>query len=121
MQKPLTEILLFVGVMFQERVHGSKTTSLLRVVMTELRRFPHLGQLAYRGLIDAHVERLNQFLSTRAEASGITEARRRLVGNEFFDRLIGLDAYRVLLGLPPPSPRDIRERAELATTSFAVE
>ncbi|KLD67409.1 TetR/AcrR family transcriptional regulator [Luteibacter rhizovicinus] len=67
LQKSLAEILSFVGVMFQERLNGAKTTSLLRVVMTEIRRFPHLGEMAYRGLIGSHEERLNQFLSTRPD------------------------------------------------------
>ncbi|WBO22903.1 TetR/AcrR family transcriptional regulator [Sphingomonas abietis] len=118
MKRPLGDILFFVGVMFQERIHGPKTTSLLRVVMTEMRRFPHLGELAYRGLIDAHVERLDLFLSARAETSDITIDRRRALGHSFFNQLIGLDAYRVLLGLNVPSSQAMRERAELASRTF---
>ncbi|WP_186291259.1 TetR/AcrR family transcriptional regulator [Nitrospirillum viridazoti] len=114
LKKPLADILLFVGVMFQERIRGAKTTNLLRVVMTEIRRFPHLGALAYDGLINAHVERLDSFLSTRAGTSGMPAERRRQIGHDFFERLVGLDDYRVLLGLPAPSEQDIRRRAELA-------
>ncbi|TWB52889.1 TetR family transcriptional regulator [Nitrospirillum viridazoti] len=114
LKKPLADILLFVGMMFQERIRGAKTTNLLRVVMTEIRRFPHLGELAYDGLINAHVERLDAFLSTRAETSGMPVERRRKIGHDFFERLVGLDDYRVLLGLPAPSEQDIRGRAELA-------
>ncbi|UPG84054.1 TetR/AcrR family transcriptional regulator [Luteibacter aegosomatis] len=121
MKKPLADILLFIGVMFQERVRGPKTTHLLRVVMTELRRFPHLGELAYNGLINAHVERLDAFLSARDETSGMPEERRRKIGHDFFERLIGLDAYRVLLGLSPPSAHDIRKRAERAAQELLAE
>jgi TetR/AcrR family transcriptional repressor of mexJK operon len=121
MKKPLRDILLFVGVMFQERVRGAKTTDLLRVVMTEIRRFPHLGELAYTGLINAHVERLDGFLSARAETSGITAERRRQIGRDFFDRLVGLDDYRVLLGLQPAMAKDIRRRADLAARALIAE
>ncbi|TWB80345.1 TetR family transcriptional regulator [Nitrospirillum amazonense] len=121
LKKSLADILLFVGVMFQERIRGAKTTNLLRVVMTEIRRFPHLGALAYDGLINAHVERLDSFLSTRAETSGVPAERRRKIGHDFFERLVGLDDYRVLLGLPAPSEQDMRRRAELAAREAVAE
>ncbi|TWB30461.1 TetR family transcriptional regulator [Nitrospirillum bahiense] len=121
LKKPLVDILLFIGVMFQERIRGAKTTNLLRVVMTEIRRFPHLGALAYDGLINAHVERLDSFLSTRAETSGMPAERRRQIGHDFFERLVGLDDYRVLLGLPAPSEQDMRRRAELAAREAVAE
>ncbi|MGJ5180949.1 TetR/AcrR family transcriptional regulator [Bradyrhizobium oligotrophicum] len=121
LKKPLADTLVFVGVMFQERIRGAKTTNLLRVVMTEIRRFPHLGGLAYDGLINAHVERLDSFLSTRDETSGMPVERRRKIGHAFFESLVGLDDYRVLLGLPAPSPHDICRRAEAAAQKVITE
>ncbi|CAM3439087.1 HTH tetR-type domain-containing protein [Bordetella sputigena] len=121
MKKPLADILLFIGVMFQERIRGAKTVNLLRVVMTEIRRFPHLGELAYNGLINAHVERLDAFLSTCDETSRLPVKRRRKICHDFFDRLVGLDDYRVLLGLAAPSAQDTRRRAELAARELIAE
>jgi TetR/AcrR family transcriptional repressor of mexJK operon len=121
MKKPLTDILLFLGVMFQERMRSAKTTSLFRVVMTEIRRFPHLGELAYNGLIGAHVERLDAFLATRDETSGMPTERRRRICHDFFDRLVGLNDYRGLLGLPPGPAPDVRKRAEVAAREVLAE
>ena len=114
LQIPLVDILTFVGVMFQERLNGPTTTSLLRVVMTEVRRFPHLGDLAYEGLIGSHLTALNGFLSDRPELGQLDPEQRRALGGQFFNRLIGLDGYRVLLGLQSASEQEMRERARLA-------
>jgi len=114
LKKPLVEILTFVGVMFQERLNGTTTTSLLRVVMTEVRRFPHLGQLAYEGLIGSHLDAMDEFLSGRPELGRLDPDQRRRLGGRFFNRLIGLDGYRVLLGLPSASATEMQDRARLA-------
>jgi TetR/AcrR family transcriptional repressor of mexJK operon len=114
LQQSLRDILRFVGVMFQERLNGSETTSLLRVVMTEMRRFPHLGDMAYRGLIGSHEQALLGFLADLPETAGLIPARRQQISSEFFNRLIGLDGYRVLLGLPGASEIQMQQRATLA-------
>ena len=114
LQKPLVDILTFVGVMFQERLNGPTTTSLLRVVMTEVRRFPHLGALAYQGVIGSHLAALNAFLADRPELASVDTDRRQDLGGQFFNRLIGLDGYRVLLGLDSAPEQEMRDRARLA-------
>lgn len=118
LQKSLGDILTFVGVMFQERLSGSETTSLLRVVMTEMRRFPHLGEMAYRGLIGSHEQALLDFLSSRTEAAGLSLTQRQRATSAFFDRLIGLDSYRVLLDLPSATRDEMQERATRAANEL---
>ena len=118
MQKSLGDILSFIGVMFQNRLSGSETTSLLRVVMTEMRRFPQLGEMAYRGLIGSHEQALLDFLSDRPETAGLSPAQRQRMSSAFFDRLIGLDGYRVLLGLPSATEDEMQNRASLAANEM---
>lgn len=118
MQKPLGDILSFVGAMFQNRLSGAETTSLLRVVMTEMRRFPQLGEMAYRGLLGSHEQALLDFLSDRPETAGLSPVQRQRISSAFFDRLIGLDGYRVLLGLPSATEDEMQNRATLAANEM---
>lgn len=118
LKMPLADILLFLGIMFQDRVGGAATVRLLQVVMTELRRFPHLGALAYHGLIASHVDALDRFLSTRAETASLSDERRRALVSVFFDHLVGLETYQLLLGLPGASRQQISDRAARAVDFF---
>jgi TetR/AcrR family transcriptional repressor of mexJK operon len=120
LQQSLRDILQFVGVMFQERLNGSETTSLLRVVMTEMRRFPHLGEMAYRGLIGSHEQALLDFLADRPETVGLSPAYREKISSRFFDQLIGLDGYRVLLGLRSATEDQVHERAAFAADEMVA-
>jgi hypothetical protein len=86
--------------------------------MTELRRFPELGELAYRGLIGSHQKALLDFLSSRPEAAELSPHQRERINSAFFDHLIGLDNYRVLLGLRPATDEEMHERARLAANAM---
>jgi len=118
LQKPLPEILVFIGLMFQERIASPATTSLFRAVMVETPRFPHLAEIAYRGLIGAHAEALDAFLGQREEAAAIDPGRRQTLGTVFLDRLMGLDSFRVLLGLEGATDGERLNRAEHAAAEL---
>jgi TetR/AcrR family transcriptional regulator, mexJK operon transcriptional repressor len=115
LKKTLAETLEFVGVMFQERLADPATTGLFRTVMVETRRFPHLADLAYRGLIGSHLDTLDTFLAERAEFASIGPEQRRKLAAGFLDRLVGLDSFRVLFGLGIATEAERLERARAAT------
>ncbi|WP_414462225.1 TetR/AcrR family transcriptional regulator [Hyphomicrobium sp. DY-1] len=118
LKKPLSDLLVFVGIMFQQRVADKTTTALFRAVMAETVRFPHLGELAYRGLIGSHLAVLDEFLAHRPEFAGFDDVFRRKLAGDFIDRLIGVDSFRVLLGLAGASEEVMHSRARLATTEL---
>lgn len=116
--QPLREILVFVGVMFQDRVTGGMTVALLRTVIVEAARFPHLAERAYDGLIGSHLETLDGFLAERPELAAIDAQSRNRLASAFLDRLIATDIFRVLLGLSGLSPEERQDRAEKAADEF---
>lgn len=116
--QPLREILVFVGLMFQERVTSGMTAALLRTVIVEAARFPHLAERAYEGLIGSHLETLDGFLAARPEMAAIDTEDRNRLASVFLDRLIGTDIFRVLLGLPSASADERQDRAEKAAGEF---
>jgi len=118
LQKPLQEILIFIGVMFQERVASPATTALFRTVMVEIMRFPHLGEIAYRGLIGSHEDALDAFLGQRVETAALDSKTRRKLCAAFFNRLVGLDSFGVLLGLKGPTDAERLERARSAAAEL---
>lgn len=118
LRKPLPEILVFVGVMFQERIASPATIASLRTVMVETLRFPHLADIAYRGLIGAHQDALDAFLGQRDEAASLDRSRRRELSAAFLDRLVGLDSFRVLLGLEGATNAERWDRAKVAAAEL---
>lgn len=118
LQKTLPEILVFIGVMFQERMASPATTTLFRTVMVEIMRFPHLADIAYSGLIGSHEDALDAFLGQRVEAVALDTAQRRKLSAAFLDRLVGLDSFRVLLGLEGTTEAERRDRARSATAEL---
>ncbi|HJV42597.1 TetR/AcrR family transcriptional regulator [Caulobacter sp.] len=118
LRKPLPEILVFIGVMFQERIASPATTALFRTVMVETLRFPHLADIAYRGLIGAHQDALDAFLGQRDEAASLDARRRQELSAAFLDRLVGLDSFRVLLGLEGATDAKRLDRAMSAAAEL---
>lgn len=114
LHKSLPDVLVFVGLMFQERLASHETTTLFRVVMEESRRFPHLAEMAYRGLIATHQEALEVFLGQREETRGLQARQRRDLSAAFLSRLVGIDSFRILLGLEGLSERLRQTRAKEA-------
>lgn len=118
LKRSLADVMTFIGVMFQERLASDTTVALFRTVMTETKRFPHLGEMAYRGLVGAHEDALEEFLATRTETAGLDPVMRRRLGTAFLGRLAGTETLRVLLGLNPASTEERLERAHAATAEF---
>ena len=102
MQRPLVEILRFIGVRFQERLTRPETLGLLRAVMNEHQRFPHLSRMAFEGLIADHVRQMVEFISSRPEAAGMTLRRCEELSAGFFDLFFGVDHTKALLGISVP-------------------
>ncbi len=117
-QTSLEDMLVFVGLMFQERLASPTTTALFRAVMAETIRYPHLVDLAYDGLIGTHEDALDAFLSQRVEAATLDAGRRRQLSAAFLNRLVGLDNFRVLLGLEGASDAERLDRAKAATADL---
>lgn len=118
LQQPLEEVLVFIGLMFQERLTSPTTTALFRVVMMETTRYPHLVEMVYSGLIGTHEDALDAFLGQRAETVTLDSAQRRKLGAAFFNRLVGLDNFRVLLGMEGASEAERLDRAKSATAEL---
>ncbi len=118
LQKSFEEILVFVGLMFQERIASPTTTALFRAVMVETAQYPHLAQMAYAGLIGTHEEALETFFGQRVETAALDASQRRKLGADFFDRLVGVDTFSVLLGLEGASEETRLERARYATAEL---
>ena len=118
LRKPLEDVLVSVGLMFQERLASPTTTALFRAVMVETARYPHLVDMAYRGLIGTHEDALDAFLSQRAETATLDAGQRRKLGGAFFNRLVGIDNLRMLLGLEGASEAERLERAKAATAEL---
>jgi AcrR family transcriptional regulator len=118
MTRSLREALVFVGVMFQERLASAESITLFRAVMVETKRFPHLGDMAYQGLVGSHQLALETFLADRNEAAGLDPKRRSALAAEFLDALVGTDAFRLLLGLEGVSSEVRRRRAEVAADAL---
>jgi TetR/AcrR family transcriptional regulator, mexJK operon transcriptional repressor len=114
LQRPLGDVLEFVGVMFQERLASPQTIALFRVVMVESSRFPQLAEMAYRGFVADHEDTLDAFLAQRPEAKGASTARRRRLSATFINHLVGADILRALLGLEGASADERRRRARYA-------
>ena len=118
LQKPLEEILVFVGLMFQERLANPTTTALFRAVMVETERYPHLADMAYNGLIGTHEDALDAFLSQRVETASLDAGQRRKLSAAFLNRLVGIDNIRVLLGLSGASEAERLDRAKSSTAEL---
>ena len=88
MARSLREILIFVGSMFQDRMASADTITLFRAVMVETKRFPHLVEMSYRGLVGSHHMALEQFFATRSETAGLDSEQRSALATDFLDRLI---------------------------------
>jgi len=121
LQRPLTEILAFVGVRFQERLGEPQALGLLRAVMIEHRHFPHLSQLAYEGLVASHARQLAEFLAERPEAAGLGDERCAKLSDRFVDRLLGTDLLKALLGISVSIRGEWESRARQAASALIVE
>jgi TetR/AcrR family transcriptional repressor of mexJK operon len=115
MGKPLEVVLELMGVMFQEKLANAETAALLRAVMAERSRFPHLAETAYNAFIGTHEDSIETILAQNDETKDVAAAERRKLSATFVSRLVGADILRVLLGLEGASAAERRRRAQSAT------
>lgn len=118
MPKPLEDVLVHVGLAFQNKLLDTDTIALLRTVIAEVGRFPQLADTAYQGLMNAYEDNLADFLSKRREAASLKAAARRRLCRTFLDHLIGKDVLRALLGLGTIGASERRKRARYAAQEF---
>lgn len=118
LQQPLRDILAGSGVWMQQKLTDIETVALMRTVMAEASRFPHLAEMAYRSLIGHFVGFTEHILAGKPESAGIGQAERARLAARFVDRLVGADLLRVLLGLDGIGVGDQTARAAEATESL---
>jgi TetR/AcrR family transcriptional repressor of mexJK operon len=121
LKRPLSEILSFIGIRFQQRLVEPEAQGLLRAVMIEQRHFPHLSELAYEGLIASHQRRLTEFLSGRPETIGLSKHKCAKLSATFIDSLLGAALVKALLGINVPTERERKNRAQQAAKSLLLE
>ena len=114
MQRPLKEVLVEVGGLFQEKLTRPDTIALFRIVMVETSRFPHLAEAAYRGFVQSWEDGLDAFFSQRVEFNDVEARGRRDLIASFLDDLIGTDMLRMLCGLAGASAGDRERRSDAA-------
>lgn len=120
-QKPLKEILVFIGVVFQEKLADKETILLFRVVMAETTKFPQLAEMAYRGFVSTHESEIAALLGQKKESKDVSAANRQKLSTAFVSHLIGTDILRTLLGLKGAAAAERRKRAEAATDNLMAE
>jgi TetR/AcrR family transcriptional repressor of mexJK operon len=118
---PLQDMLVKLGVMFQEKWSDPAILALLRVVITELKRFPQLADTVYEAFFLNWTVNLDAFLAQRPELQGIEAKRRRKLCEAFFDRMVGLDAFRLLLGMKGSTRNERTERARAASIALLAD
>ncbi|GLQ94401.1 TetR/AcrR family transcriptional regulator [Dyella acidisoli] len=121
MRGPLKDVLVRAGVVFQEKLAGPQIMSLLRVVITEIRRFPNLAEAVYDAYFVAWSTNLDGFLAQKDEFKGVAPKTRKKLCEAFFSRLVGTDAIRVLLGMKGASAAERLERARVAAEELLAE
>jgi TetR/AcrR family transcriptional regulator, mexJK operon transcriptional repressor len=118
---PLRDVLVKCGVIFQEKLAGGQILALLRVVVTEIKRFPNLAEAVYDAYFGAWAENLETFLAQKEQFKGMTPKARRKLCDAFFSRLVGTDTFRVLLGMKGASTAEQLERARAATDELLAQ
>ena len=118
LHRPLDEVLTLVGQIIQTRLSDPTTIALFRAVIAESSRHPQLATMAYNGLVRSHEDALETYLGQRKEGAGIDPGQRRRLSARFVDQLVGVDSFRLLLGLEGASEAEQLERAAEAAADL---
>jgi len=110
--QPLADNLDAAARVIQQKSAEPQTVALLRAVIGEVDRFPHLADLTYRSLIGHFEAMVLQLLNTHPEARGRGGPKGELA-RLFVHQVVGSDLFRALLGLPG-SATDADQRARAA-------
>lgn len=114
----LRQVLIEAGVTFQDKLASPRITALLRVVITEMERFPTLADMVYRAFFERWEVNLDAFLARHEQANPVGAKTRRTLCQAFFNRLVGTDAFRVLLGMKGIPAKERLERAHAAADAM---
>ncbi len=117
---PLGENLVAAAMVIQQKLADPQTIALLRVVISEVTRFPHLAGMAYKSLVGHFVSMVKQLLSNHHESQGLSNVKQEELSVAFVNQLVGVDVLRALLGLSTASQGDQRSRAEIAKDGVLV-
>jgi TetR/AcrR family transcriptional regulator, mexJK operon transcriptional repressor len=112
------EILLEVGVLFQESLSRPQIAALLRVVITEARRFPNLAEMVHESFFAKWEANLDAVLGRKEQLEGVEPELRKRLCAAFFSQLVGTDALRVLMGMEGGSASSRVEHARDAADLF---
>ena len=115
MKRPLVEILDAAGTSAQQRIASPETVALLRTVMAEVGRFPHLAEMTYRALVGHWEDVIAQVLLAREPTVALKAKDRGRLATLFVDRLLGSNMLRLLLGLKGMSSAAQHRRVKRAT------
>jgi len=112
--QPLGKNLIAAAMVIQRKLADPQTVALLRMVIGEVARFPHLADMTYKSLVGHFEIMVEQLLSEHYESQGLGNAVQQELSVSFVNQLVGADVFRALLGLPGASPSEQRQRAEIA-------
>jgi TetR/AcrR family transcriptional regulator, mexJK operon transcriptional repressor len=121
MRMPLKDLLVKCGAIFQEKLSSPQIMSLLRVVITEIKRFPNLAEAVYNAFFGTWAANLDEFLAQKEQFKAVPAKTRRKWCDAFFNRLVGTDALRVLLGMKGTSSAEQLERAHAAADELLAK
>ena len=112
--QPLGVNLMAAAMVIQQKLSDPQTIALLRAVMGEVTRFPHLADMTYKSLIGHFEAMVEQLLAGHQESRELPNSLHQELAAGFVDQLVGADLFRSLLGLPGDSPDEQGVRAERA-------
>ena len=112
--RPLAENLLAAALMIQRKLLDPETVALLRAVISEVSRFPHLAELTYRSVIGHFEDMVEKLLVEHEESRELGAPLQRKLALSFIDKLVGADLLKTLLGLTSATPAEQLQRAEKA-------
>lgn len=118
MDRPLEDVLVEVGTLFQNKLIRQQTVALLRTVIAEAARFPVLAETAYQSFIGEYKDNLDRYLSLRPELSGLPPDSRKQLSDAMIESLVGAPVLRALLGLGATPEEEHIARAKSAATKL---
>lgn len=121
MRKPLAEVLVAAGVFVQQNLSDPDTIALMRTVMAETGRFPHLAEMAYASFIGRLESIVTDFLVRKDLGRSLDQSVLYRLAARFVDRLVGSDTIRVLLGMTGLDPGEWERRARVAADELMAE
>lgn len=118
--QPLGTNLVAAAMVIQQKLSDPRTIALLRAVIGEVARFPHLADMAYKSLVGHFELMVEQLLKEHYESRELEKATQHELSVVFVNQLVGVDLFKALLGQPGAPPSEQRQRAESARDTVLV-